>query len=576
MGIPLRTTFLTLIAAGLAAGPALAGEALDESSGTKIVYSDAWRRHAENEQGSRKIVLANSVDKGKYVMLVVEVGTADDFSGDRWIESEKMSIERDVTGLGEMTVDKDRLIGGRASTGFTVSGKIKNVPLRIRAYIVRHGPGVVVFRELSYQGAHEAVGDKELDDLWDGISFQEGEAKVGGDGEGAGGASEAVEDKLGNYKLVMPAGWQQVRAAPVEEATALRTAFERRDDNGNTAMLVEILRFEMRNAEIFKKSPGEIAELLIDEHVFSGYFGANCEAMIKQSMRVDESNALGGADNSGSFVISSRTMQQIAETREAENKKAKGIKGVEVPDFKPTVVRGRVALISPHLYLVRTYIRPDVVDNAALFAEYNKLVDSFEFLSSGAKPPALVVGGTTYGDTMHDPAYAKERKEEVKHTEVGRKAYEMEVSVKLPPGFVLHDKSLGASVSVVIVAQDENNRWFQLIMSHISHRAAGDQNKVAEDKNVRLESWKSNWESKARGKGAKRTTKFAIGQVRGEGYKDLEGEVNGWPATFTAVVGDKPSGWRTYVEIETRGGFGEKYEKEIKALLRGIKLKALK
>ena len=52
-------------------------------------------------------------------------------------------------------------------------------------------------------------------------------------------------------------------------------------------------------------------------------------------------------------------------------------------------------------------------------------------------------------------------------------------------------------------------------------------------------------------------------------------EVDNWPATFSAVMGDK-SGWRNFVVVETRGGFGKKYSKQIKALVKSIKLKALK
>ena len=44
------------------------------------------------------------------------------------------------------------------------------------------------------------------------------------------------------------------------------------------------------------------------------------------------------------------------------------------------------------------------------------------------------------------------------------------------------------------------------------------------------------------------------------------------PATFTCCVGDEKS-WRNLIEIETRGGFAEKYKNEIKKLIRSIKLR---
>ncbi|MHC4452385.1 MAG: hypothetical protein ACYS0E_19965 [Planctomycetota bacterium] len=570
MGTVLRTAFLTL----LAFAPAFAGEAVDASAGIKITHSDSWERLAEREQGNQRICLVNRVERGKYVMFVASVGTADNFNADKWIEHEKAAMEKQLTDMGELKVDKEKLIGGRTAAGFTVSAKAGDKPLRVRAYIVRNGPSVVILQEMSYSDAHAAIGDKDLDAFWQGISFQEGKTEVG-DGE-AGGAAEDVEDTEGNYKIKKPAGWEQMRAAPVEGKSVDRTAYLRRSDDGGTVMYLDILRFEASDPAVFKQSPGEVIENYVKRGLFTQFYGSNSKGMVLNAMRVDESNGLGNSSNAAAYEISSRTMEQIATTREAEKKKAKGIKGVEVPDFKPKVVRGRVAMLSPHIYIIRCEFRADVADNAKLKAEYDKFVESFEFLESGAKPPSLQLGPENIGDTMSSPTEKKVVKGKKSFTATGKKAYTVQVSYKLPPGFQVIKKSLGrAQTSIYIVAQDSKNRWFKLELYHMNKQALAQKQRKPQDKDVEFESWKSNWESKARGKAIKKTSKFSIGGINFEGYKELKGDVEGWAATYTAGLGDS-KGWRHFIEIETRGGFGAEYKKQIKAVLKGIKLKPVK
>ena len=176
---------------------------------------------------------------------------------------------------------------------------------------------------------------------------------------------------------------------------------------------------------------------------------------------------------------------------------------------------------------------------------------------------------------MSDPTLAKVRKDKVIHKESGRNTYRLEIKFKLPAGFARFQKSLGASVSTVIYAQDSRNRWFRLTLSHMSMRALGEQNKKPEDKKVTFETWKSNWESEARGSMADKTKKFQMAGIRGEGYKNLRGEIDGWPATFNSVLGDA-KGWRNFCRVETRGGFAKEYAKPIKALLKSFKLKPVK
>jgi len=575
MGNPLRIAILTLFAPLLA----FAGEAVDDSSGTKISHSDEWRREASIEQGARRISLARPVEDGKFMRLTVEVGSADGFDADEWLAGEKMSWEKALSEPTEIKVDKAKTIAGLSSTGFSTSGNIKEASVRLRCYIVQRDAKVIVFREFSFNGAHEKIGDEEIEKLWDGISFQEAVTEVGGGGDEAAKPTEIV-DQPGNMKYTMPGTWQLVQPAPAEAKGVIRGVFHREDENRDRVMEIAIFRYEEGNAEIFKKAPVEVIEMIIKRQVFSPYYGDGSDATITRNLRIDEGKQLGGADVTAGFIVSSRTMKQMEAVRKAEEDKRKGIKGVEIPEFKPTVVRGRVALLSPHIYLVYAQFRADVADNPQLIKEYETFVDSLTLIAAKPKPPQLVVGAggkpIRIGNTMEDPALAEERKDEVNHSERGRKLYEVEYSFKLPPGFQRVEGSTEGNRAFLIVAQDGENRWFTLTINAVSKRATGDKKggNVALDWSFDkdLDSWKSNWESKARGSKVKKEKNVRIGNIKGKGWEGLEGEIDGWPATFTCCVGDE-EGWRNLIEVETRGGFAKKYGKDIKKLLKSIRIR---
>jgi hypothetical protein len=585
MGNPLRTAVLSLLAPLAVALPAFAGEAVDKSSGTTISHSDEWRREPHVEQGSRKISLARPVEKGQFVRLIVEVGSADGFNADQWLEGENKSLGEQLTDVAKFQVDKSKLIGGLASTGYSTTAKIKDQDLRLRTYIVQRGPRVVVFREFSFNGAHEKLGDEAIEKLWSGISFGEAVAEVGDGtpqaGAEAGGMAAgepiAIEDKLGNVKFTVPAGWSQMHPTPTDENQLIRGVFNRDDENGDRAMQVAVFRWEERNPAMFKRAPVEIVEMLVKRRVFSPYFGDDSEATLIRALRVDESKRLGSADVTCGFTVSSRTMKQMEAVREAQDKQRKGIKGVVVPEFEPTVVRGRVAILSPHIYLLYGQFRSDVASNEKLMAEWNKLVESFDLISSKPMPPALAVGRGSVGNTMEDPALQKEREEEIEHSQRGRQLHEIKFEIELPPGFKIVENSHQGQLIMVVVAQDAQNRWFKMTLQAVSKRAAnetkGGNVQLDWSFDTELESWKSNWESKARGaKVPRKAQTVKIGNIKGKGYKELKGEVEGWPGTFMACVGDEEQ-WRCIIEVEMRGGFAKEYRKPVKKLLRSLRIK---
>ena len=109
-------------------------------------------------------------------------------------------------------------------------------------------------------------------------------------------------------------------------------------------------------------------------------------------------------------------------------------------------------------------------------------------------------------------------------------------------------------------------------MVHSSMRAAGDAQKVLVDKKQVFEGWKSSWESKARGaKFPSKVKSVKWGRTRGKGAKLLEGEVQDWPATFSAFLIEK-SGWRTVIEVETRGKNPLRFEDELDHFFKKLKL----
>ncbi len=556
-----------LIPAGSASGEPFA----DKATGLRVNLPDGWSILPDQAEGGTKLVASYQVGGSKYVQFVAQVGDTDRYNADAWVKRQKQATDKYFQKVtSELTVDKDRRIAGGPSLGVSVTGTRNDKQVRVRIYHVVRGRFYFQFTESSFNGAHEGDGTAAIDKIWDAISFGDAEPEVSapaGDGK-----PQVIEDEKGNYKLTVPAGWETINPAPVDDKANQRVIVARLDDSGNMAMQITFWRLESSDSAIFTdEEAGDIVDRAIKNwKLLAGIYGPRSEGRL--TPEVDDSIALGGVDKAAEFKVSSRTMKEIADTAAAEKLKARGDKTVEVPKYLPTVCRGRVAMLSPYIYVVIAEFAPGAGDNAQLVKEYNAVMESVEFLNTSAKPPALTILGKQIGDTFSDTDNAKVRKMKTALVVTGRKPHKLEIKYTVPKGWVVLERKFGKYNSIVVYAQDKNNSWLKFELHHMNIQALAERNMEPEADGVRLASWKSNWESKARGtKIPRKPQKFNLcSPIKGKGYKLLEGEVNGWPSSFTCCVG-RSSGWRNAAEIETVGD-RKLFAKDLKGFLRSIKI----
>jgi len=584
----------------------------DPETGLTIRVPEGWGRDAGREHGSVRFAGIYDLAPTKYVLFTVETGPARGFEPEAWLQVERAGAEKWLARVDEpFEADPGATVAGGQATSYVIGGQAKTegepYDLHIRCSgMVRKGRFVRIC-EVSYNKAHIATG-KPLDRMWEGVSFQEdpglqigdgeepqegcGEDESEGCGEDEKPAEEAkpeepqgidltpppgmkpetVEDKIGNFKLTLPAGWM-VDIVPQEDPEIVqRLNAVRNTASAGDVMRIEVFRFTSTRSETFTiDTPGDLLKVLTEEHkFFEPYFGEGSATVVRP--RVDASVNLGGLAKSSAFEFRSITMQEQAKINEAQKLRARGDKTAVVPEYKPMVVRGRIALLSPHIYVARVSFRRDAADDPGVIAECKQLLDSWEFLSSSRKPPPLQFGGEVIGDTKADPALAKERDAEHVHETKGTKTYRLKMKFKVPPGFQLIEKGLGADASIALVAQDENNNWVEIQFFHLNANAAGEEHKQLVSKKQVAEGWKSNWESKARGvKMPVKPRSVKLGPIRGDGYDSVEGTVADFRGTFTAVLMDS-KGWRTQVEMETRGDGDKVFEDGIKDFFKSLKI----
>ena len=391
-----------------------------------------------------------------------------------------------------------------------------------------------------------------------------------------GSTAEKVEDKVGNFNLELPAGWS-VGHEPQDQADVrLRLLATRETENIGEIMSIEVWRFTTSRAETFTVStPGDVIEEIAREwKFFEKFYGTGSAKVVRPE--VDDSNELGGTEKSAGFEFRSITLQEQEKIDKAMKLRGRGDKTVEVPEYEPIVIRGRIALLSPHIYLVVTNSRRDLADNEHVMAEAKKILDSWKFYEEGEKPGPLRVGPDVIENTTEDEANAKDRKETAMYTDKGRKSYNLRLNFVVPAGFARWAKGENGNRSVCLVAQDKANNWMSIGVYNQSWKALSERNKVPQDKKAVYEEWASNWEGKARGvKVPRKPQKFSMGKVRGAGYKQLVGNVEKFRGTFSAVLMDK-SGFRTYIEIETRGFGDSVFADGLKKFTKSLKLKVVK
>lgn len=579
----MRAIVLAFLLLGTVA--AQADEFVHSPTGLKLDVPEGWTRDYQREKGTVKFAAVFDVAPSKLVYFTVEAAPAAGFGADDWLDAQKAAKKKMLKEISkEFAPDREKRIGDLDAVGFSCAGTRvlrkdhPAVPVRYRVYGVVSGDVFFQFTELSVNGAHEGCAE-ELKDIWDGISFQAAEGGEGGVGGGLGateGKPTAVEDKPGNYKATLPPGWVVEREAPLEEDTRLRMVFSRKVDD-STVAVIRVFKVQLNNPRLFHSgTPNDVLQDLSKNwKLFESYYGeGSADAVIPD---MDEGIGFGGASKAGGYEIRNITMEEQANIAAAEQKIRKGIKGVEVPKYKPLVIRGRLAMISPNIYVTVVSFARSLADDANLVGEVDKIHESFEFLVTEALPPPLSVMGNEIGDTTKDPANAKARKKEKTRDIKGRKIYRIEYKFVVPEGWAVNmDK--GGDRAFMVYAQDARNSWITVVVACVNHKQASEERKEY-PKDTQFNTWKSNWTGKARGaKIPSKPQKFALGKARGEGYKLLEGSVNGFDATFSAVLSDKfpGKGWRTFIEVETRGAGHEVFADGLKTFLKSLKAKDIK
>jgi len=581
----MRPTLFWICALGLAAGSALADEFVHEAAGLRIRAPDAWDRDRARERGA--IVFSGILDlaKGKQVRFEVSAGLASGFDAAGWLDAEKeQKVELFSEQVEAFAPDKDRTVGGRPAVGYSVAGKASAGDgsaylLRYRVYAVVNGDILLQFTELSYNDAH-AGQDAALQEMWDAVALAAPvRPKLDLEPPQGAEASEVVDEK-GNFKIKLPAGWV-VREGPADqEDAALRLVVVRENSRQQTIGYLDVVRIRGLDSGLFtRETPTTILQNLRENQgLFDTFYGPKANFRVD----VDESVLLGGAEKSGAYRIEDWTVEQYAEIRKAEQEKARGLK-VEVPSPPRKVIRGRVAMLSPYIYVVRAeYGDHADADNGQFVAELAAVLDSFEFLSGGAKLPALLLpNGESLASTVADPKLADDRKDQLQ-----TEAFDTAKKDKSKPSAVLQVKYVApkhfrvveglapdGDVQLMMVAQDPNNNWaeFRLIARHVTElplQSNGLRTKFEEPKQI-FASWKSNWETKARGKFPSDTRKATLGGVNFE-HAEAAGTVDGFAATKQHYLAEK-WGWHLEMYLETRGGAAEIFKDQIKALLKGLR-----
>ncbi len=159
----------------------------------------------------------------------------------------------------------------------------------------------------------------------------------------------------------------------------------------------------------------------------------------------------------------------------------------------------------------------------------------------------------------------------------GRRIYKLEAKYILPAGFQLcEEKNYGENLLLALGAQDDKNNWMFIAITAENANRIGEKNMEFEDKSVTFDTWRSNWESKARlSKIPRKPQSVTLGPIRGKGYKLLTGNVENFRGTFTGSL-TTIKGWRVTATVETRGRGYDVFEKQMKTFFKKLKIKPLK
>jgi hypothetical protein len=296
--------------------------------------------------------------------------------------------------------------------------------------------------------------------------------------------------------------------------------------------------------------------------------------------KVDTRARLGGAEKTCGFEMRGIRLSEEAKIEEVKKLHARGDTSQPIPEYPEIVVTGRLAMVSPYVYLAFVNRARGMAENATLEGEIDQILSSFELLMTEGKPPPLESGEGPLGNTLADPKNATERKVSKVHPyKKGAKIMaELKIDFVLPPGFQEVNQvragnigaDVGENVPLQIVAQDENNGWVWITVVAQSAKSLPPNTSFQEKKKV-FETWISNFESQARGAGKmpKKPEKVKVGSLDGDGC-ELEGKINGFHATEFNLVTDD-GGWRIQFELKTRGTGAKTFAKQIEQFKKRFK-----
>jgi hypothetical protein len=396
-------------------------------------------------------------------------------------------------------------------------------------------------------------------------------------------AASEVTDEKGNIKLKLPPGWDLTRKPSDQKDAISRFEVERANAKGELICRVRVLRYTPGGPALFAQESPSTAMPIINQQTNFFEFAYGHKDL---EFDVDESNLLGGADKSASYVVKNRTKTEWEGIHRLQQQINKGLK-LSLPDPPQIVMRGRIAMISPYIYITRVFhIRGAQGEDPALGADLKVMHEGFEFLSSKAKMPPLRVFETKLGDTLTDPANAKPRKLQKVRIEafsIKRKSTKptaiLQVQYTLPKGFVQiksPEIDKRKSLLFLIAAQDKENTSVVIALEaeHISEQplrnTAGSQAHV-EPKRV-FESWRSSWETDAVGSGRLKDKPYkkSVGGKKAHAMK-FKGIRDGFPASRRNYMMEK-WGWRILIQSDARGEGLEVFKRDIDVFFKSIRL----
>ncbi|HEX5137245.1 MAG TPA: hypothetical protein VFY93_09745 [Planctomycetota bacterium] len=597
--LPLLLTTLALVA------PLRADETAkvkDEQSGLVVEMPAEWTRETAREKGSVKFSAIYDLTRTKYVLFQVETGPAENFVEAAWLDKEKEDLSKFLKTVDTPWSTESATVGGEKATRYTLGGKTeKGLDVRFRGCGFVKNDYFFRIQEVSQGGAH-AEAEDAVKAIWEAVRFEEpnpfatgdegkeegsgeeepsgGKATEGAEEEAPKGEPIVIEDKAGNFKVKMPPGWSIDRAPQEDDGTGTRLIVRRAAGNGDAATM-EFFRISVRNSEFFDQNEAaEAVEKILNGelHFFDQFYGDDFWKTAKPE--IDTRQELGKARKSCGYEVRSITLEEDAKVREAEALVRRGDTSVKVPEYKPLVIRGRLAMLSPFLYVTVVQTARSVADDEKLLAEIAAIHDSFEFATAERMPPPLASDTGPFGNTLQDPANAEERKgmKMAEFKKGAKVAAAMKFDYILPPGFQDAERvaditgiyALGDVNVVQVIAQDGTNGWVWIRVTAQSSKELGSNEKFIEKKKV-FEEWISNFESQARGAGKmpKKPENVRVGNIDGDGC-ELEGKINGFHATEINMVTDT-SGWRIRFELKTRGTGAETFADGIKTFLRKFK-----